>query len=598
MKKSLLCQFWIIAAAGMIFFTCLGGAALWDDDETIYASCAREMLQRGDWVVPWFNGQMFPDKPPLMFWNMMAGFALFGETEFAARFASAVLGVATSLLVFHLGKTLFGERAGFWAGLATASSIIFTVSARAATVDTALTFVITLALASFVWGMRTRTGSMLDEDGPIPWPWALLIYAATGISILGKGPVGAIMPLGVIGMFLLVQQYLRTDAARRLVPASSWLGRARNGLTTLVGVFSPKNFAIAIWRMRPFTAAIVLTAVVAPWTILVYQRTGGVWVHDFLWKYNLGPSVKPILGHTGPFFYHIISIMIGFFPWAVFLTPMFIHLFRRLRAGAEHGNTENRDGYVLLACWIGVIVGLWSAVAMKLPHYVLPAYPALALLLGGMISTWLETEHPHARYWMRNAMVTNIVIGVLMAVGFPIAAWFLLPHEWWLGLIGVVLIIGGTVSLRWSNRGELTRAFGAYAVMSVVFLTAIFGFATMRIAQYRNAPSMTAQLKEMHPDGVDLVSFRFMRQGFVFYGGKPVPGAHHPWNLQQAVEASRQPYVLTLDEHTGALEKAYPGRFETVLEQKRFLESGKVVILRPKEKTTQTAAKDSSEVKR
>ncbi|MBD3327905.1 phospholipid carrier-dependent glycosyltransferase, partial [Candidatus Peregrinibacteria bacterium] len=557
------------------------------------ASCAREMLQRGDWVVPWFNGEMFPDKPPLMFWNMMAGFALFGQTEFAARFASAVLGVATALLVFHLGKTLFNDRAGFWAGLATASSIIFTVSARAATVDTALTFVITLALAAFVWGMRRRTGSMLDEDGPIPWPWALLIYAATGISVLGKGPVGAIMPLGVIGMFLLVQQYLRSDAAARPKHASSWLDRAKAVLTTLVGLFSPKNFAIAIWRMRPFTAVVVLAAVIAPWTILVYQRTDGAWIHDFLWKYNLGPSVKPILGHTGPFFYHIISIMIGFFPWAVFLTPMFIHLFRRFRAGAEH-----RDGYVLLACWIGVIVGLWSAVAMKLPHYVLPAYPALALLLGGMIATWLETEYPRARYWMRNAMVTNIVIGLLMAVGFPIAAWFFLPGEWWLGMIGVILIIGGAVCLRWSNRGELARAFGAYAVMSVVFLTAIFGFATMRIALYRNAPSMTAQLREMHRDGVDLVSFRFLRQGFVFYGGKPVPKTHHPWNLRQTVEASKRPYVLTLDEHVSALENAYPGRFETVLEQKRFLESGKVVILRPKKPAARTAATESSKVKR
>lgn len=589
MKNSLQCQLWIVLASGTIFFTCLGGAALWDDDETIYASCAREMLQRGDWVVPWFNGEMFPDKPPLMFWNMMAGFAVFGQTEFAARVASAVLGIATSLLVFHLGKTLFGERAGFWAGLATASTIIFTVSARAATVDTALTFVITLAAAAFVWGMKRKSASMLEEDGPIPWGHALVIYAAVGLSVLGKGPVGAIMPLGVIGMFLLVQQYLRTDSDRQSKYASGWFPRVLYVLTVIIRVFSPKNFAVAIWRMRPFTATAVLFAVVAPWTVLVYERTNGAWLHEFLWKYNLGPSVKPILGHTGPFFYHIISIMIGFFPWAVFLTPMFIHLFRRFGKDAQ-----NRDGYIFLACWIGVIVGLWSAVAMKLPHYVLPAYPALALLLGGMISTWLETRDSRARYWIRNAMATNIVIGVLMAIGFPIAAWFLLPAEWWLGTIGLILVIGGAVCLRWSNRGELARAFGAYAVMSVVFLTAIFGFATMRIANYRNAPRMMAELNADHPEGVDLISFRFIRQGFVYYSGKPVPKVHHMWDLNHAVETSRAPYVLTLDEHLPAIEEAYPGRFEPVLEQKRFLESGKVVILRPTESVEQTATKETS----
>ena len=99
---------------------------------------------------------------------------------------------------------------------------------------------------------------------------------------------------------------------------------------TSLRVFSPEELRgcdlanAARSRRRPFSFAVV-----APWTILVYQRTNGAWLHEFLWKYNLGPSVKPILGHTGPFFYHIISIMIGFFPWAVFLTPMFIHLFRR-----------------------------------------------------------------------------------------------------------------------------------------------------------------------------------------------------------------------------------------------------------------------------
>lgn len=586
MKKLLQYQFWIVLASGTIFFTALGGSALWDDDETIYASCAREMLQRADWVVPWFNGQMFPDKPPLMFWNMMAGFAIFGESEFAARFVSALLGVATSLLVFHLGKTLLNERAGFWAGLATASTIIFTVSARAATVDTALTFVVALALAAFVRGMKSRGPSMLDHVGSIPWSCAVVIYAATGLSVLGKGPVGAIMPLGVIGMFLLVQQYLKQQEGDAARTPSGWLGRAAHWIAVVLGVFSPRNFATAIWRMRPFTAVVVLLAVVAPWTVLVGMRTDGAWIDEFLWKYNLGPSVKPILGHTGPFFYHILSIMIGFFPWAVFLTPMFLHLFRGF--GKE---AENRDGYVFLACWIGVIVGFWSAVAMKLPHYVLPAYPALALLLGGMISAWLGAETPRCRYWIRNAMVTNVVIGAALAAVFPIVAWFLLPGEWWLGLFGLILVAGGVFCLYFNHRGDLAKVFSGYAVMSVVFLTAIFGFATIRISHYRNAPGMMAELRQRHPEGVDLIAFRFMRQGFVYYGGRPVRGVHHPWDLNLAVETADAPYVLTLAEHLPALEEAYPGRFETVLEQPRFLESGQVLILRPKESRTGTAAK-------
>ncbi len=74
MREQLRYQLFIVAAAGVIFFTNLGGTALWDMDEALYATCAREMFQRGDWIVPWFNGQMFPEKPPLMFWTMMAGY--------------------------------------------------------------------------------------------------------------------------------------------------------------------------------------------------------------------------------------------------------------------------------------------------------------------------------------------------------------------------------------------------------------------------------------------------------------------------------------------------------------------------------------------
>ena len=106
-------QLWIAAAAGVIFFTNLGGAALFDMDEALYATCAREMLERGNLIVPWFNGAMFPEKPPLMFWTMMGGFELCGGVnELGARFFSAVMGVGTALVAFHLGRILFNRAWG------------------------------------------------------------------------------------------------------------------------------------------------------------------------------------------------------------------------------------------------------------------------------------------------------------------------------------------------------------------------------------------------------------------------------------------------------------------------------------------------------
>ena len=205
-------QWLIAAAAGVVFFANLGVTRLWEMDEPLYASCARHMWLSGDWIVPYYNGHVFYEKPPLMFWTMAAGFAVFGQSEFAARFCSAVLGVGTALATYHLGQRLFGRDAGLWAGLIVASTVIFTVSARAATVDSTLTFLTTLAMLLFVIGLGTAPlaeGQNLGANAGAPagitrgrWLPIALAYVCLGLAVLAKGPVGALLPAAAIGMFL------------------------------------------------------------------------------------------------------------------------------------------------------------------------------------------------------------------------------------------------------------------------------------------------------------------------------------------------------------------------------------------------------------
>jgi len=104
MRPILRHQTWIVLAGLVVFFVNLGSASLFDMDEALYGACAREMAERGDWVVPWFNGQMFPDKPPLMFWMMIFCTKLFGAGEFALRVHSAVFAIGTALVTYHLGR--------------------------------------------------------------------------------------------------------------------------------------------------------------------------------------------------------------------------------------------------------------------------------------------------------------------------------------------------------------------------------------------------------------------------------------------------------------------------------------------------------------
>ena len=123
----------IVAVAIPVLFFRLGEARLWDRDEPRNARCAVEMLERADWIVPYFNDELRTHKPVLLYWLMMAAYAIFGVNEFAARFWSAALGVGTVLCTYHLGARLFNRQAGLWAALALTPALMFDVASRAAT---------------------------------------------------------------------------------------------------------------------------------------------------------------------------------------------------------------------------------------------------------------------------------------------------------------------------------------------------------------------------------------------------------------------------------------------------------------------------------
>jgi 4-amino-4-deoxy-L-arabinose transferase-like glycosyltransferase len=653
MSQSTRYQLWLVAAAGVIFFTNLGAAALFDMDEALYATCAREMLDRGNLVVPWFNGAMFPEKPPLMFWTMMAGFELFGVNELGARFFSAVLAVGTVLVTFHLGRILFSLRVAFWAGLITASTLVFTISARAATVDSALTFFTAMAFLMFVMGWKKGSEARgqrseaadpkSNPQSPIPNPfplrYAVAAYACIGVAVLGKGPVGMLLPLAAMGLFLLM-----TNGWRKL-------------------------FSCA-WWMRPVTAAVVIAAVALPWYVAVGVETHGEWLKEFFINFNLRPFKQPIQGHGDTssldrfwaglvsilyYFFQIPAILIGFFPWSVFLGPTAVDVLRRLKnkgvgrlnaSGHEHFCAAREDietpdpctGTTLALCWFGVWFVFWSICKTKLFHYLLPAYPALALLTACFIDRWTELKGsgvfistdrsglareeekrlptPLPAWALRNAWVSMIVVGGGIVIGIPFVAAKFLPGEGWLGLLGLIPALGGAWCWRQTSRGLQQQAAIAFAVTSVAFLTAVFGFGALRVDPFQNAKSMMAVIcadevkaekgsdpfcrngpaGAAHTGGLaafprsPLATYCFFRESTVFYGGKPVtrcddgpPGR----TAQQALAQffAKNPgrcYVITTDEHAAELEKAkaFRGQLKTIHRERRFLANGEMVVLR------------------
>ncbi len=591
MREQLRYQLFIVAAAGLIFFTDLGGTALWDMDEALYATCAREMLGRGDWVVPWFNGHMFPEKPPLMFWTMIGGYELFGVGEFGARFFSALFGVATALATFHLGRLLCNARVGLWAGLVTASTIIFAVSARAATVDSALTLVTTLAFLLFVVAIRrapatdASCGRTVPVAGEPPadlkpstsrqalWLALAGMYACIGLAVLAKGPVGMVLPLAAMGLYLLV--------------TNGW-----------------RNAFRSAWQMRPFTAILVMAAVAVPWYAWVGVRTDGEWLRRFFIDFNLRPFKQPILSHgdvssldhamavlasIAYYFYHVPALLVGFFPWAVFIGPMLVDTVVQIRR-----RDAWRDGYLLASCWFGVWFVFWSICKTKLPHYLLPAYPALAILMGCFVDRW-QTEPAALRpWWLRNAWLSMILVGIGMMIALPIVATIYLPGEQLLGLVGLIPLLGGALCWWLAGHGRHQRALITFAVTAVVFLTAIFTWAARRVDRHQNGPDMMAAIRSDwgERDGpAPIATYRFFRESTVCYAGHPVTtcdgdrtsGRSALAELQDFSEKSSPSYVVTTSEYWPEIEKHFGAECRLLFRQRRFLSndaSDQMVVLR------------------
>ncbi len=158
----------LAAIAGLLFFSNLGATHLWDVDEAIFSQAAKEMFQRGDHIVPYFNGDVFPDKPPLMYWLMISAYQVFGTTEFAARFWSAIFGIGSVLLTYRLGRLMFSPAVAFYSALILASNLNFNVIARAATPDSFLEFFSTLAILIFVSGTAKPGRSQVSRTSAMP----------------------------------------------------------------------------------------------------------------------------------------------------------------------------------------------------------------------------------------------------------------------------------------------------------------------------------------------------------------------------------------------------------------------------------------------
>ena len=378
----------------LLFFGCLlfNLAGTWalplvDRDEPRFAEASREMIERGDYVVPYFNNRYRFDKPPLTYWFQVASFRLLGENAFAARLPTAIAAAFTAVVIFAWGTRLNLGRAGFWAAIMFTLCLQTFIHAKAAVADMWLVLFMTLAHWAGYELLRDRFGGtwrsvVFRPNDTRIWWW--IFYLALALAFLAKGPIGW-MPLGTV----VVMQFLR--------PVSHFT------------------------RRFLFVRGILLVlALVALWGVPALLRTHGEFLAIGIGHHVVGRSFGTMQGHGGksvivallslPFYF--VTVFVSFAPWSVKLP----WLTRRV--------WKERDALdVYLIAGSAVIFVIFSLVKTKLPHYILPAFPLLALLLARHWANAGLTSRSLGRW-----AIPTAALGLAVAlIGFPLLALIFFP---------------------------------------------------------------------------------------------------------------------------------------------------------------------------
>lgn len=509
----------ILIVGGLVLFANLGGSRLWDRDEPRNAGCAAEMLQRGDFVTPLFNGELRTHKPILLYWFMLTAYAVFGVTEFAARFWSAALGLGTALLTYGIGRRMFSSTVGFWAAIILLTTLMFDVASRAATPDAILIFWTTAAISVYVWGTFPRTDrdpAVVVGHKPIrrfpTWPVAILMYVCMGMATLAKGPVGFVLPTAIIGMYLLLIGLPRRNPTEE---SGFWrpLGR---GMVAALRPFAPRHFFDTCWLMRPITAMVVILLVALPWYAAVGLRTDGAWLRGFFLDHNLGRAVHSLEGHRGSLVYYPIALLIGFFPWSVFAVPVVLDTKHCLKQrGPDHA------GRLLALSWIGVYLGLFSLASTKLPSYITPCYPAAALLVGCFVLRWVTGQAAVALRWNRWAFATLALVGLTALIAIPFAAARLMPGDQWLAVVGLIPIGTAAGALILLHKQQHHRAAFTFATGATLLMLTVFTVAVQRVDRYRTFDQVLNRIDRAKGQP-HIGALGSVEPSWVFYAGQPL----------------------------------------------------------------------------
>ena len=350
----------------LLYLPGLGARDLWNPDEPRYAEVAREMLEGGtleSFLVPHLNGEVYSQKPPLLFWLMCLGAAVSGKlSETVVRLPLALSALLTLPVLFDLARAWLSRR-GAWLAVAVFGTCInLMLQARSAQIDMLLVLLVCLAMRSWVrWLDTGRRGH------------ALAGFAFAGLATLAKGPVGLLPPILSLAVFLVV-----AGERRRLRELGLGAG-------------------LLVWA-----------AVVGSWLAPAVVLGGEPYARSILFQQNLERYAVPT-GHLQPWYYYLAVLPVTFVPWSVLL-PTAVLLGWRWTRGPE------RRAFLFAISWIVTTILFFSLSPGKRTVYVLTMYPALALAIACAVDE-LARRATAARRWLGLPLALLAALAGALTIG-------------------------------------------------------------------------------------------------------------------------------------------------------------------------------------
>jgi 4-amino-4-deoxy-L-arabinose transferase-like glycosyltransferase len=469
-RKEILFIFLITIVCLVLFFYKLGQRPLWEYDEAMHAQVAKEMLQRGDWCTPVFNGENFYDKPVLHFWLVIGSYLVLGVNELAARLPSAMLGMLGALLVYVWARTLYGSFAALLSALVLATSVEYVVLSQNIIHDLALSLFISIALFLFHRASRENGFTRITF---------VCFYAALGGAVLTKGPIGLLLPGLIIFLYLLKTKQWHLILNRNI-----------------------------------FAGAAIFLIIALPWYIIMALRHDD-YLQAFLIKGNIARFFSRKSGHREPFYFYIQMLAAGFFPWSVFIpSALYLHFqsFRR---------KKDNDSFFLLLAAVAPII-FFSLSRSKLPTYILPVFPALAILIG---SFWEAGLRPEAgASWARHLKNCSLIFFffILAVSGFGIVYIYsrypLYTVQTALGC--AALLFFALLFLILGRKEKVLYSFFSLVAMMVIIFTAAKIFVLPEVSHFKSARELAGRMKLLLPPGEPAVFYRDIRESVIFYSGR------------------------------------------------------------------------------